>query len=84
MRLFIAGFAFVGVEYLGFEETKEETWTFDSRIRCCQKERNRSRRRERNFSLSLSLSLSQLALPEGSSSCRSILSGRLGFGKRRA
>jgi len=82
VRLFIAGFAFVGVEYLGFEETKEETWTFDSRIRCCQKERNRSGRRERNFSLSLSLS--QLALPEGSSSCRSILSGRLGFGKRRA
>jgi len=38
----------------------------------------------RGISLSLSLSLSQLALPEGSSSCRSILSGRLGFGKRRA
>ncbi len=81
MRLFVACFAFVGVEYLGFEETKEETWAFDSRIRCCQKERNRSGRKERNLSLSL---FSQLALPEGSSSCRSILSGRLRFGKRRA
>ncbi len=49
MRLFVAGFAFVGVEYIGFEET----WTFGSRIRCCQKERNRSGRRERNLSLSL-------------------------------
>jgi hypothetical protein len=62
VRLFIAGFAFVGVEYLGFEETKEETWTFDSRIRCCQKERNRSGRKERNLSLSLSLSLNLLCL----------------------
>jgi len=56
VRLFVARFAFVGVEYPGFEETKEETWAFDSRIRCCQKERNRSGRRERNLSLSLSLS----------------------------
>ncbi len=61
MRLFVAPFAFVGVEYPGFEETKEETWAFDSRIRCCQKERNRSGRRERNLSLSLS-SLNLLCL----------------------